>query len=102
MIIQISNGTVHFGANEIFNNIDFVVNENEKVALIGKNGCGKSTLLKSLIGEEELSSGNIFKSSSTEVSYLKQNALIDSHNLLIDEMKDAFKELIEKVSRLLL
>ena len=100
MIIQVSNATMHFGANEIFNNIDFVVNENEKVALIGKNGCGKSTLLKALINEEELTSGDIFKSSSTEVSYLKQNALIDSKNTLIDEMLDAFKDLIAKEKRL--
>ena len=56
MIIQLSNATMHFGANEIFNNIDFVVNENEKVALIGKNGCGKTTLLKALLGEYNITS----------------------------------------------
>ena len=100
MIIQLSNATMHFGANEIFNNIDFVVNENDKVALIGKNGCGKTTLLKALLGEEELSSGDIFKSGKIEVSYLKQNALIDSTNTLYDEMLDAFKDLIAKEKKL--
>ena len=100
MIIQISNGTMHFGANEIFNNIDFVVNEKEKVALIGKNGCGKSTLLRVLLGEEELSSGDVFQSSKSTISYLKQNALIDSTNTLYNEMLDAFKELTVKEKKL--
>ena len=100
MIIQLSNATMHFGANEIFNNIDFVVNENEKIALIGKNGCGKTTLLKALLGEEELSSGDIFKSGKIEASYLKQNALIESTNTLYDEMLDAFKDLIAKEKKL--
>ena len=51
MLYQISNGTMYFGANDVFENIDFQINENEKVAIVGKNGCGKSTLLKIILGE---------------------------------------------------
>ena len=41
MLIQISDGTVFYGANDVFENIDFTVNENEKIALVGRNGSGR-------------------------------------------------------------
>ena len=100
MLIQISNGTLFYGVNDVFNNIDFVVNENEKVALVGRNGSGKTTLLKVLIGEEELESGEVYKSNKLTVSYLKQNALIDSKRTVKEEMLDAFKDLVEKEKKL--
>ena len=77
MIVQISNGTVYFGANDVFENIDFTVNENERIALVGRNGSGKTTLLKVLAGEEELTEGKVIRNSRISISYLKQNALID-------------------------
>ena len=100
MLIQISSGTVFFGANDVFNNIDFTVNETDKVALVGRNGSGKTTLLKVLLGEEELQSGEVYKSNKTVISYLKQNALIDSKKTVKEEMLEAFKDLIEKEKRL--
>ena len=100
MIVQINNGTVYYGANDVFNNIDFTVNENEKVALVGRNGSGKTTLLKVLLGEEELQSGEIYKSNKTVISYLKQNALIDSVKTVKEEMLEVFKDLIAKENRL--
>ena len=78
MLIEINNGTVFFGALDVFENISFIVNENEKVALVGRNGSGKTTLLRVLSGQQELEKGQVFKSNGTTVTYLKQNALIDS------------------------
>ena len=100
MLIQINNGTVFFGANDVFSNIDFTVNETDKVALVGRNGSGKTTLLKVLLGEEELQNGEVYKSNKTVISYLKQNALIDSKRTVKEEMLEAFKDLIEKENRL--
>lgn len=100
MIIQINNGTVFYGANDVFNNIDFTVNENEKVALVGRNGSGKTTLLKILEGEESLQSGEIYKSNKLVISYLKQNALIDSQKTVKEEMLEVFADLIEKEHKL--
>ncbi|MBQ5804958.1 MAG: ABC-F family ATP-binding cassette domain-containing protein, partial [Erysipelotrichaceae bacterium] len=82
MIVQISDGTVFFGANDVFEHIDFTVNENERIALVGRNGSGKTTLLKVLTGECELSSGQVIKSGKTVISYLKQNALAQSEKTL--------------------
>ncbi|MBP5280428.1 MAG: ABC-F family ATP-binding cassette domain-containing protein, partial [Erysipelotrichaceae bacterium] len=98
MIVQISNGTVYFGANDVFENIDFTVNENERIALVGRNGSGKTTLLKVLTGEVELSSGQLIKANKTVISYLEQNALINSDETIREFFDEVFKNIkdIEK------
>lgn len=100
MLIEINNGTVFFGALDVFENISFIVNENEKVALVGRNGSGKTTLLRVLSGQQELEKGQVFKSNGITVTYLKQNALIDSKKSVKEEMYDTFSELIAKEKRL--
>ena len=100
MLIQISNGTVFFGANDVFENIDLTINENEKIALVGRNGSGKTTLLKVLTGEQELSNGQVFKSGKITISYLQQNALINSNKTIRQEFEEVFKDLIEKEKKL--
>ncbi len=100
MLITINSGTVYFGANDVFENIDFVVNENEKIALVGRNGCGKTTLLKVLMGEVDLSSGQLIKSNKVKVGYLNQNSLIDCHNNVRDELLTVYKDLLDKEKRL--
>ena len=93
MIVQISNGTVYFGANDVFENIDFTVNENERIALVGRNGSGKTTLLKVLTGEVELSSGQLIKANKTVISYLEQNALINSDETIREFFDEVFKNI---------
>ena len=100
MLITINSGTVYFGANDVFENIDFVINENEKIALVGRNGCGKTTLLKVLMGEVELSSGQLIKSNKVKVGYLNQNSLIECHNNVRDELLTVYKDLLDKEKRL--
>ncbi|MBQ2139080.1 MAG: ABC-F family ATP-binding cassette domain-containing protein, partial [Erysipelotrichaceae bacterium] len=93
MIVQISNGTVYFGANDVVENIDFTVNENERIALVGRNGSGKTTLLKVLTGECELSSGQLIKANKTSISYLKQNALALSEDTIGEVFDQVFAKL---------
>ena len=93
MIVQISNGTVYFGANDVFENIDFTVNENERIALVGRNGSGKTTLLKVLTGEVELSSGQFIKANKTVISYLEQNALINSEETIREFFDGVFRNI---------
>ena len=100
MLIQISNGTVFFGANDVFENIDITINENEKVALVGRNGSGKTTLLKVLTGEQELTSGDVFKSQKITISYLQQNALINSTKTIREEFEEVFKDILDKEAKL--
>ena len=105
MIVQISDGTVYFGANDVFEHIDFTVNENERIALVGRNGSGKTTLLKVLTGDCELSSGQLIKSNKTSISYLQQNALALSDQTIREVFDEVFKQIkdlekqIEEVSK---
>ena len=100
MLVSINNGTVYFGANDVFENIDFSINENEKIALVGRNGSGKTTLLKVLQGEVELSNGQLIKPNRLNVGYLNQNSLIDSNNIVKDELLEAFRDLLDMEERL--
>lgn len=100
MLIQVSSGTVFYGANDVFENIDFTINENERVALVGRNGSGKTTLLKVLTGQQELSSGQVFKNNKITISYLEQNALINSNKTIRQEFEEVFKDLLEKEKRI--
>ena len=100
MLIQISNGTIFFGTNDVFENIDITINENEKIALVGRNGSGKTTLLKVLTGQQDLTSGQVFKTNKINVSYLEQNALINSEKTIKEEFEEVFKDLIYKEHRL--
>lgn len=95
MLYQISKGTMFFGANDVFENIDFQINENEKVAIVGRNGCGKSTLLKVIMGEIDLSRGEIHKSKDATIGYLKQNAFVDESHTAYDELLSVFENLIK-------
>jgi len=94
MIVQISNGSVSFGAEDVFENIDFTVNENERIALVGRNGSGKTTLLKVLTGECDLSSGQLIRNGKTVISYLKQNALAQSERTVRETFNEAFEEIL--------
>ena len=91
---------MYFGANDVFSNIDLTINENEKIALVGRNGSGKTTLLKILTGEEELQDGQVFKNGKITISYLKQNALINSNKTVKEEFNEVYKDLIEKEKKL--
>lgn len=71
-MIKIENLKKFFGNKEIFENISFVLNEGEKIGLIGKNGSGKSTLLKIIIGEIEPDNGRVLIDKNERIGYLPQ------------------------------
>jgi ATP-binding cassette subfamily F protein 3 len=62
-MISLNNITVRFGAFELFSGITFMINQRDRIGLVGKNGAGKSTLLKLISGEFSPSEGNISKPS---------------------------------------
>ena len=100
MIVSISKGTVFFGEHDVFENIDLTIQDNERVALIGRNGCGKTTLLKCLTGEQNLESGEIFRNKNKEIAYLRQHAFADETKTVREEFYDVFKDLIQEEKKL--
>ncbi len=72
-LIQITKANKSYGDQVLLDDADAVLSDNIKVGFIGRNGAGKSTLLRVLLGEEELDSGEIVRSSSLRLGYLRQH-----------------------------
>lgn len=101
MQINVSNISVEYDGTPVIYQADFVIHENEKIALIGRNGCGKTTLLKVLTGEVEYQKGEddapygIFTSGNPVIGFLKQTSNDDKSKTMYDEILDAYSSLIK-------
>ena len=89
-----------FGAEVLFENIQFEIHSHARIGLVGRNGVGKSTLLKIIAGLETPDQGVITKTKSLTMGYLAQNTGIASHATVWDEMLDAFQEVRQMESRM--
>ena len=90
-MLKLENISKSFSGKEIFNDINFILNDNEKLGLIGRNGCGKSTLLKIISGELEKDDGNIITSKNYRIGYLQQHLQFKEKTIL-DEVCSALPE----------
>src|SRR4051812_42287962 len=82
-----------FGRRTIFDQLDFNVEQGERIGFIGANGAGKTTLFKVLTGEIQVDSGIVAISKSIKVGHLSQDPQFDPANTVIDEAELAFAEL---------
>lgn len=71
-MVSIDNLTVEFSAKPLFTNVSFVINDKDRIALVGKNGAGKSTMLKILCGLQKPTSGEVSVPAGTTIGYLPQ------------------------------
>lgn len=100
MQINVSNVSVEYDGTLVILQADFVIHENEKIALVGRNGCGKTTLLKVLTGEVEYQKGEddapfgVFTSGNPVVGFLKQTSNDDKAKTMLDEILDAYSDLL--------
>lgn len=92
-MVSINNLSVEFSSVPLFSDISFVINKNDKIALVGKNGAGKSTLLKILAGFQNPDSGNVSRPGELTIGYLPQQMRLADETTLIDETRKAFENI---------
>ena len=90
MLYQVSNGSKYFGAEEVFENVQFEIKGTEKIAIVGRNGCGKTTFLKCMCGEETFDKGVISKPNVLSIGYLSQKVLTDEDITVEEELKKIY------------
>lgn len=89
-MIAIDNIAVEFSGHTLFSDISFVVNENDKIALMGKNGAGKSTMMKIIAGVQKPTKGFVRKPKEGVIAYLPQHLLTEDETTVFDETMKAF------------
>jgi len=99
-MISVEGLTVEFGVKPLFSNASFVVNDHDRVALVGKNGAGKSTLLKILCGMQHPTSGNVAIPTSTSIGYLPQVMVLQDDTTVKEEARKAFADNTQLKDRL--
>lgn len=99
-MISINSLSVEFSAKSLFDNISYVINPRDKIALVGKNGAGKSTMLKIIAGLQMPTSGTVSVPKDVTVGYLPQQMVISDTLTVFEETRKAFAHLDEMKSRL--
>jgi ATP-binding cassette subfamily F protein 3 len=95
IILSCKNLSKSYGIDVILKDINFTVQENEKIGIVGANGAGKSTLFKIITGDIEKDSGEIIISRNTSIGYMSQDSCFESSNTIYDEMLTVFTPLIQ-------
>ena len=93
-MVSLSQVTVAFGGFDLFKDISFLINQRDRIGLVGRNGAGKTTLLKMIAGHQPIDSGIISKPSSLTIGYLPQEMKYTNKGSLIDEVRTAFAEVL--------
>lgn len=107
-MISINNLSVEFSAKSLFDNINYVINKKDKIALVGKNGAGKSTMLKIICGLQKPTSGSVSVPQDVTIGYLPQQMVLSDTLTVIEEVRKAFSHIdtlhaeVEKINQELL
>ena len=100
ILLQGNNISRTFGADILFEKINFTIQDNSRVSLVGRNGAGKSTLLKIIAGVETPSLGDVSKTKQLTMSYLAQETTFTSERTIYDEMLSVFEVQINQEKQL--
>ena len=102
-MISIDGLTVEFGGTTLFSDLNFQINEKDRIALMGKNGAGKSTLLKILAGVRQPTRGKVTAPKDCVIAYLPQHLMTEDGRTVFEEASQAFahlKEMEEEIERM--
>lgn len=99
-MISIDGLAVEFGGTTLFKDISFVVNDKDRIALMGKNGAGKSTLLKIIAGEQRSTAGRISAPGDAVIAYLPQHLMTNNERTVFEEASQAFSEILSMQTKI--
>ncbi|MCH4552495.1 ABC-F family ATP-binding cassette domain-containing protein [Aestuariibaculum lutulentum] len=94
-MISVDALAVEFGGSALFSDVSFTINENDKIALMGKNGAGKSTMMKIIAGEQKATRGNVRFPKDVVIAYLPQHLLTEDDCTVFEEASKAFNHIFE-------
>ena len=104
-MISVEGLKVEFGIKPLFDGASFVINDKDRIALVGKNGAGKSTMLKILCGQQKPTAGTVSVPNDTKVGYLPQVMILQDDTTVREEAQKAFadntrmKERLDKMNQ---
>ncbi len=93
-MVSINNLSIQFGGESLFDHVSFIINDKDRIGLVGKNGAGKSTLLKIIKGLQKADEGDIITPESYSIGYLPQEMETQSERTVIEEAMNAFSEVV--------
>ncbi len=94
-MISVNNLSIEFSSQKLFDNINYVINPNDKIALVGKNGAGKSTMLKIIAGLQKPTEGAVAVPQGVTIGYLPQQMVLADSTTLIEETHKVFAHVQE-------
>ncbi len=94
-MISVDNLAVEFSGHTLFSDVSFTINENDKIALMGKNGAGKSTMMKIVAGEQKGTRGNVRFPKDAVIAYLPQHLLTEDNCTVFEEASKAFAHIFD-------
>lgn len=100
ILLQASHIEKSFGAEKVLDDVTLIIQDNERIGLVGKNGAGKSTLLKIINGDTEPGAGQIFKAKGMTTGYLAQDGGIESRRTIWEELLASFQPLVQQEKEL--
>ena len=92
-MIAIQNLKVEFSAKSLFDNVNYVINPRDRIALVGKNGAGKSTMLKIIANLQTPTSGGVAVPSGVTIGYLPQQMKLADETTLLQEVRKTFSHI---------
>jgi len=99
-MISVEGLKVEFGVKPLFSDVSFVVNDRDRIALVGKNGAGKSTMLKILCGKEHPTAGTVSVPTDTTIGYLPQVMVLQDDTTVRQEAQKAFADIQKMADRI--
>ena len=102
-MVSVDNLKVEFGVTPLFEDVSYVINKRDRIALVGKNGAGKSTMLKILAGLQTPTEGTVSYPKEVTIGYLPQVMILSDSHTVMEEAELAFEhifEMQEKLNRL--